>query len=79
MTKTLQSLAHTEHEVYCTNHSRVAIVPSEALALWMATEHMGTFPECKGKVTYHPTMRITQEGQTFPKGSEGRNGSGEVV
>lgn len=79
MTKTLQSLANTEHKVYCSNkdHGTVAIVPSEALALWMATEHIGIYPGCKGKVTYYPTKRITQEGQP-PKSSEGESGGGEI-
>lgn len=78
MTKTLQSLAHAEHKVTCTNHHLVAIVPSEALAVWMAGDHVGKFPECIGKVAYYPTKRISQEGKHLPKeGGEGGT-SGEV-
>jgi hypothetical protein len=77
MTKTLSSLAHREHRVVCTTHELVAIVPSEALAIWMAGDHIGKFPECSGKVTYYPTKRLTPEGKPLPKEGEG-GVSGEV-
>lgn len=76
MTKTLLSLTHREHKVVCTNHKTVAIVPSEALAIWMAGEHIGKFTECKGKVSYYPTTAITKEGAQ--KSSINESGSGEI-
>lgn len=76
MTKTLTSLAHREHKVFCTKHHTVAIVPSEALAIWMVGEHVGTYTECKGKVSYYPTTAITKEGAQKPSGNEG--GGGEI-
>lgn len=76
MTKTLTSLAHREHKVFCTKHQIVAIVPSEALAIWMAGEHVGKYAECKGKVSYYPTTAITKEGAQKSGINEG--GSGEI-
>ena len=77
MTKTLASLAHREHIVLCATHHTVAKAPTEALAIWFAADHVGTFPECKGKVTFRPTARITPEGNPSTRGPEG-NGSGEI-
>jgi len=76
MTKTLTSLVHREHKVVCTNHQIIAIVPSEALAIWMTGEHIGKFTECKGKVSYYPTTAITKEGAQKSNNNEG--GGGEI-
>lgn len=74
MTKILTSLAHREHKVFCTKHQTVAIVPSEALVIWMTADHIGKYSECKGKVSYYPTTAITKEGARKPSNNEGSGG-----